>query len=229
MDSRQFIPAYVPLVVVIVMALDLLLSKRDQLALPRWPANTPALSYLDQCVKHTTGGVIAWFMLSAFALCVIYAGFVSIRDTHKAVFEPEVGWNAYVYNGDHIDIQTTSLTEYLKSLVGDAQPIVRDHFDIYLADGSLIYFKDVCDDEDMEAWSGIRLRVEPVNKLVLSGIRKNFGIDIFDFIPIRQGAILDGKCLMLAPLPKYRIANISTGQYRNDIVELWEVSFVPHP
>ncbi len=220
-DSRQIIPAYVPLVVAITIAVDTIWNNRGKPFVLGPLTNLPVVRSLNPARTLPAAVVVA------FALCVIYAGFVSIRDTHKAVFEPEVGWNAYVYNGDRIDIQTTSLTEYLKSLVGDAQPVVRDHFDLYLADGSLIYFKDGCDEEDME--EGVRLRVEPASKLVLSGIRKNFGIDILDFYPVRQGAILDGKCLMLAPLPKYRIANISTGQYHNDAVELWAASFVINP
>ncbi len=224
LDSRQFIPAYVPLVVVLVMAVDLLRSRRGEFVLPRW-LNGAAVPGLSEGGARRAVRALPAIVVSVFAVCVIYAGLVSARDTYAAVFHPEFAWDAEAYNGYRIDIRATSLTQYLEDLVGDAQPIVRDHFDLYLADGSLIYFRENCDEQDME--NGVRLRVEPANKLALTGIRKNFGLDILDFYPRRQGAIVDGKCLMLAPLPGYRIANISTGQYRDDLDKLWEVSFVP--
>ena len=222
LDSRQMIPAYVPLVVVIVIAADMLLSGRDSLAFPKWLTGVPAIGSL----AHGKERLLTSATIATLVVCVSYAGFVSIRDTHTAVFDPEYGYNAYVYNSEHIHIETTSVSEYLEELVGDAEPVVMSHFDLYVGDDSLIYFRDECDLEDFER--RIHLRVEPVNKLVLSGIRKNFGVDFLGFYPSRQGIILDGKCLMVAPLPEYDIERITTGQSSDrGNVEFWDVSFAP--
>ena len=117
------------------------------------------------------------------------------------------------------------MTEHLKSLVGDAHPVSSDHFDLYIEDRVLIYFRDDCVKQVME--KRIRLRIEPASRLDLFGFRKSSGLNRLDFYPLRQGVILDGKCLMVTPLPKYRIANITTGQYHDDAVELWQTSFAP--
>ena len=222
LDSRQMLPAYVPLIVVIVIAADMLMSNRDRLAFPKWLTGTPVIGSLASGRER----ILPTVAVSALVVCISYAGFVSVRDTHTAVFNPEYGWNAYVYNADSVDIQTTSASEYLEELVGDAEPMVTSHFDLYIGDGSLIYFRDGCSLEDFER--RIHLRVEPVNKLALSGIRKNFGVDFLGFYPSRQGIILDGKCLMVAPLPEYDIERITTGQSSNlGNVEFWDVSFAP--
>ena len=159
-----------------------------------------------------------------FLICIGYAGYVSVRDTYGAVFNPEYGWNAYVYNAEHISVDTTSLSDYLYDRVGDSTPIVNDYFDLYIDDRTLIYFKEECSGEDFAR--KISLRVVPVNSLSLSGIQKNFGMDILSFYPARQGAMLDGKCLALAPLPGYASELITTGQ-RGEDAEVWEVTLRP--
>ena len=192
------------------------------MAFPKWLTGVPAIGSL----AHDKERLLTSATIATLVVCISYAGFVSIRDTHTAVFDPEYGYNAYVYNAEHIDIETTSVSEYLEELVGEAEPIVMSHFDLYVADGSLIYFRDECDSEDFER--RVHLRVEPVNKLALSGIRKNFGVDFLGFYPSRQGIILDGKCLMVAPLPEYDIERITTGQSSDrGNVEFWDVSFAP--
>ena len=204
LDARQLAPMYVPLVVVIVVMADALLS------------NSHRMSPLH---RRATQALIA-----GLVVCTVYAAYVSARDTHTALFNPEYGWNAYVYNAEHIDIRTTSPKDYLSSLVGDSDPIARSQFDMYLGDGSLIYFKEECSPEDFER--KVLLYVQPVHNFELAGIRKSIGNDILDFFPARQGVRMNSECLAIAPLPEYDIKLITTGQYDRNTV-FWEVDFVP--
>ena len=219
LTARQLIPAYVPLLIVCVIAADALLRRRNGLRLPKPLNNVPVIA------SPSLGRILSTALVATFAICVGYAGFVSVRDTHTMLFYPEVGWNASEFNARHVSTETTSLTERLESLVGNAEPVARDHFDLYIEDRILIYFRDSCDKEDME--EQVRLRIEPASRLDLIGFRKSSGLNRLDFYPLRQGAILHGKCLMEAPLPGYSIESITTGQNDNDVVESWQTTFAP--
>ena len=212
LDARQVIPVYVPLLVVTIIGVDLLKSDLRRL---RIPAMISGWGRRDGKLPIYTIAVVALFV------CIGYAGYVSVRDTYGAVFNPEYSWNAYVYNAEHINIETTSLRDYLYDHVGDSAPIAREHFDLYLAEGSLVYFSEECSEEDFAR--KISLQVIPVNPLYLSGIRKNFGLDILSFYPARQGAMQNQKCLAIAPLPAYEFEAITTGQW-NEEDRFWEVA-----
>lgn len=114
------------------------------------------------------------------------------------------------------------MDDYLRDHVGDAEPIVRSTFDIYLKDNTLIYVREMCSGED--AWKRVYLHVVPVDRSDLPGIRKQYGNENFDFYIPRQGALLDGKCLGVSPLPDYDIASIHTGQHTGD-TRSWQVTF----
>ena len=215
LDARQVIPVYVPLLVVTIIGVDLLRSDLRRLLIP---------ATLGGWGRRGEKPAIPAIAVVVFLICIGYAGYVSVRDTYGAVFNPEYGWNAYVYNAEHISVDTTSLSDYLYDRVGDSTPIVNDYFDLYIDDRTLIYFKEECSGEDFAR--KISLRVVPVNSLSLSGIQKNFGMDILSFYPARQGAMLDGKCLALAPLPGYASELITTGQ-RGEDAEVWEVTLRP--
>ena len=215
LDARQIIPVYVPLLVVTIIGVDLLKSDLRRLPIP---------ATLSGWGRRDGKLPIYTIVVVVLLVCTGYAGYVSGHDTYRAVFNPEYGWNAYVYNAEHISVDTTSLSDYLYDRVGDSTPIVNDYFDLYIDDRTLIYFKEECSGEDFAR--KISLRVVPVNSLSLSGIQKNFGMDILSFYPARQGAMLDGKCLALAPLPGYASELITTGQ-RGEDAEVWEVTLRP--
>ena len=201
---RQLTPMYVPLVVVVIVAADALLSNRHRV--PRAVSRAPQV------------------LIAALVICAGYAAYVSARDTHTALLNPEYGLNAYVYNAEHIDIETASVKDYLDGLVGDSGPVVRAHFDLYFDDGSLIYFKEECSREDFE--HRVFLWIFPVTNLSLPGIHKNVGVEHLSFYPARQGVRMNGECLAIAPLPEYDITLITTGQRRGDTA-LWEVDIAP--
>ena len=211
LEARHIIPAYIPLVVVTIIGTDFLVNNQRWISVPAVGSSRGKLSF-------------STIAIVSLVICISYTGIVSVRDTHRAVFNPEYGWYAYVYNAEHISIETPSLTNYLYDRVGDSPPIVRGHFDLYIADRALIYFREECSSEDFA--QKISLRVVPANGLSLSGIRKNFGMDILSFYPARQGAMRNGECLAVAPLPKYDIDMIVTGQ-RGDGGAFWEVEIRP--
>ena len=213
LSERQLVPAYAPLVVVVTIASEMLIDRLRRLPIRRrglWPVRF--------------GPSPSAVVTGALVVCTAYAAWVGVRDTWAAVVTPEYGLNAATYNAENLNVETTSLGDYLRERVGDAFPVARDHFDVYLDDGTLIYFRQGCSREEFARM--IDLRVVPENKLVLSGIRKNFGMDILSFFPARQGAMLDGDCLALAPLPTYRAEFVATGQ-SEDGAKLWEATFRP--
>ena len=219
LTARQMVPAYVPLIVVCVVATDALLYYRGQTSTPTSLTNTPGRT------SPWMGRALFPAVVACFVICVCYAGLVSLRDTHTMLFYSEVGWNASEFNAESINVEATSLSAHLTSIVGDGDPVVSDYFDLYIKDRDLIYFRDGCSSEDMD--NSIRLRIEPASRLDLIGFRKSSGLNRLDFYPLRQGAMRDGKCLMVAPLPHYRIENINTGQSQNDGIDIWRASFSP--
>ena len=212
LQARHVVPAYIPLVLVIVVGSDMMLNGREGMRILPMGLGWKRL-----------GGKLSLptLFVGMLVICVGYASLVSFRDTYVSVFNPQYGWNAYVYNAEHITVDTTSLNGYLYDRVADSAPIAQEHFDIYLVDGSLFYFREACSEEDFAR--KISLRVVPAKPLQLSGIRKNFGMDILSFYPARQGARQNGRCLAIAPLPAYEIETITTGQWTEED-NLWEVS-----
>ena len=152
-------------------------------------------------------------------LCVGYAGYITTRDTWTAVVTPAYGWNSYGWNAENMKIDASSVDDYLRDFVGDAEPIVRSRFDLYLTEEMLIYVRETCSEED--EIPRIFLHVTPVDRTNLPGIRKQYGNENFDFHFDNQGVILGGKCLAAAPLPKYDILYISTGQHTGDHRHWW--------
>ena len=213
LQARHVVPAYIPLVLVIVIGADIMLNRRERLRILPVGLGWKGLGGKMSPPTLFVGILVA---------CVGYASFISLRDTHTAVFNPEYGWNAYVYNAEHITIDTTSLNDYLHDRVAGSAPIAQEHFDIYLEEGTLFYFRENCSEEDFAR--KISLRVVPSSPLHLSGIRKNFGMDILSFYPDRQGTRQNGNCLAIAPLPAYEFESIATGQLSEEEAFLWEVS-----
>ena len=202
-----------------VVVIDALARYRNESSSPNLLTNRSVIA------SPRLGRVLSTAAVAIFALFVCYAVFVSLRDTHTMFFYPEVGWNASEFNARSVSIEATSLTEYLKDLVGEEGPVVSEYFDLYIMDGTLIYFRNDCSMKDME--ERVRLRIEPISRLDLIGFRKSSGLNRLDFYPLRQGAVMDGKCPLVAPLPQYRIANVTTGQTSAEGVELWQTTFVP--
>ena len=110
----------------------------------------------------------------------------------------------------------------------DGQLLARSAYDIYLADGELVYFQEQCDPLETEP---------PFHVSVFSEIaddsteeRRGWGREIHEFGFHERGALLEeGACVALFPLPDYPVAGIQTGQFIDGGDYLWEAAFSMNP
>ena len=98
----------------------------------------------------------------------------------------------------------------LAGLVAGRLPAIDSDFDVHLVDDSLIYVKEECGPDDVDA--AFFLAVEAVDPDDLPAARRGHGFDNLDFRFDERGARFDGACLTEARLPEYGIAAIRTGQ-----------------
>ncbi len=109
--------------------------------------------------------------------------------------------------------------------IASNEPAARSEFDLYLDRGKLYYIKEPCERADTAA--RFFLHVVPEDEVDLPDDRRQHGFDNLDFGFGERGVIFDGKCAAAAPLPKYGIARITTGQFDAD-GRVWEVEFAPN-
>ena len=217
LDSRLLSPMYVPLALAIVCAIEKFSQYLSELMRVDWIAGRARISELKgvRALGRLSSAILAGLLL----LCVLYAGYITIRDTWTAVVTPAIGWNSYGWNAENMRIDASSVDDYLRDFTGGAEPIVRSRFDLYLTEEMLIYVREACSEEDEVP--RIFLHVTPVDRINLPGIRKQYGNENFDFHFDNQGIILGDKCLAVAPLPEYEIEYISTGQHTGDHRHWW--------
>ena len=108
-------------------------------------------------------------------------------------------------------------------LTGGSPPVIRSDWDVHLVENRLVYVKEPCARADTEATFFLHLIPADVNDLL--GHRKRYGFDNLDFRFGRDGWRVGETCLARAPLPKYDIATIRTGQFIPDEGQIWEGSF----
>ena len=114
------------------------------------------------------------------------------------------------------------------TLVRTIEPTARSKFDVYLVGRELHYFKQPCDETEVEAT--FFLGVYPADVYDLRGDRRQFGFENLDFrFDEAYGAISGGACTARVRLPAYEIAVISTGQYvieeDGGLTNLWKAKF----
>ena len=97
-------------------------------------------------------------------------------------------------------------------------PLARSRFNAHRTGEMMVYLRDGCSREDMDA--RIFLRVYPVDAADLpahlrqfSGHRAAYGFEKRDFDFTQYGARINGDCVAATPLPDWPIARIETGQY----------------
>ena len=93
-----------------------------------------------------------------------------------------------------------------------ATPDIRAEFDLHLADRQLTYFKEPCDQADVDA-GVFFLHIFPKDGADLPRNRKRYGFNNLDFAFRKHGARIQGTCVAVLSLPDYPIASIHTGQY----------------
>ena len=94
------------------------------------------------------------------------------------------------------------------------EPAIRSVFDVHIDDGSVVYVKQKCTEQDRD--TRFFLHVRPADAAELPEERKESGFDNLDFNLSEHGGESDGGCFAAVQLPEYQVASISTGQYTAD-------------
>ena len=103
-------------------------------------------------------------------------------------------------------------------------PIVRSGFDLYALDRMLIYVKEPCESGDLRG--SFFLRFYPASPDDLPAVWRWAGYEEARFRFLERGALFDGKCVALAPLPDYPVLNVQAYQFYEYANELyWEDLF----
>ena len=152
-------------------------------------------------------------------------------------------YRAYRYAPDYPGLRGLDLTPQVESglwgvnfhsnpelyrAAASSEPVARSVFDLHLMDGQLAYVKEACGQSDEE--SPFFLHIAPERMDDLPQERRARGYSDFEFDFFRYGALFDGKCVALVPLPDHPIAAFRTGQ-RNpqDESDLWRVNWRLNP
>ena len=106
-------------------------------------------------------------------------------------------------------------------------PAARSNFDLYLAEGELIYFRQSCTPEEVDARFFLHVVPTDLADLPSALLRLQWRFENLDFSFSERGNLLDGTCVAVVPLPDYQIARIRTGQYIPEQGHLWDVTFSP--
>ena len=99
----------------------------------------------------------------------------------------------------------------------------RSDFAVYRAGDALVYLKEPCVAADAEA--KFMLHIYPSDSADLPTARAELGFANADFRFVERGALIEGKCVAIAPLPSYAIERIRTGQFAIGAGELWRAEF----
>ena len=145
----------------------------------------------------------------------------------KAWTQTETGMcvNARVLPRDALPpvrVETVPVADYIASLIGDAPPLIRSDWNVHIAENSLVYVKERCGPQDVDAL--FFLHLEPIYRNDLPGDRKQYGFDNLDFAFGNHDVIEGGVCIAIRELPDYAIAALRTGQLAGD-GHIWKGSF----
>ena len=104
------------------------------------------------------------------------------------------------------------------------EPAAREEFDLYLLGDELRYVREPCAARDVEERFFLHLHGLPVETDAGSSGRRFENRD-FDFA--EYGALLDGVCLAMVPLPAADAHRISTGQFAAGDPPTWRTDLWP--
>ena len=131
-------------------------------------------------------------------------------------------WDGIV--SDPYNIVYPGLNLRVDQTVSSREPVVSDHFDVYLGDDrTLVYVRTPCRSEDVIA--PFFLHIFPVTVEDLPGDRPAFGFDNLDFDFSDRGLISSQRCAIAIDLPEYDIASIRTGQFTDSEGQIWTGEF----
>ena len=154
------------------------------------------------------GGCVAFFRLPDYPVAAIQTG---QRDGEGGDL-----WYA--------EFWTDTEGRWAESASGaSGEPVGRGVFDVYLADGALVYVKEPCARTDTDARFFLHIVPERVDDLPKA--RRGSGFDNLDFAFFPNGALFEGSCAARISLPEYAVASIRTGQHAGVVGEIWSAEF----
>ncbi len=104
-------------------------------------------------------------------------------------------------------------------------PAARGTFDLYRDGRRLLYHREDCREEDVEA--DFFLDLHPSKIESLPPRRREEGFEDLHFPFSNHGVVLDGQCLLLITVPDYGIRRLTTGQFNPGEGTLWQVEIEP--
>ena len=105
-----------------------------------------------------------------------------------------------------------------------SEPIAESVFDLHLLDGALAYVKDPCGEAVADAPFSLSASPSDPSDLPESARSRGLEHESLNFAFHRYGAVFDGKCVILRPLPEYPISVLETGQHAPGGGRLWTAS-----
>ena len=115
-------------------------------------------------------------------------------------------------------LNSRAVAEVIES-VKTLRPLASSTFDVYLDENRLVYVKEECGDEDVEA--RFFLHLHPSDVADLRALRRPSGYDNLDFFFWRYGLRGDRRCAAVRTLPDYDMIAIGTGQFVPTKGRLW--------
>ena len=130
----------------------------------------------------------------------------------------EAAWSAF-----YSFVASESIDAFAELRVKGAKPAISSYFDVFVDGNSLMYHKQPCSRQDIDA--RFFLNVHPADAADLPPERRESGFDNLDFILWQKGGRVGDECVARADLPEYEIASIATGQLTQDGDEAWSGAY----
>ena len=110
-------------------------------------------------------------------------------------------------------------SELVDEMFEDDILAIESNYDVYVRDNALLYVKEPCSREDVEAT--FFAHVVPVDVNDLADHRRRYSADNLDFRFEAHGWRSGARCLAARRLPTYAIHHVETGQYGPGGGRLW--------
>ena len=132
------------------------------------------------------------------------------------IAEIDVGWSPEL-------LPDSDALEALRRAREAGPPAARSVYDVYFANGGLVYAQEPCDPEKTE--SRFFLHIVPQTRSDLPDVRLQYGFDNLDFDFWRNGALVVDACIASISLPDYPMTAIQTGQFIRGEGAIWRTNF----
>ena len=113
------------------------------------------------------------------------------------------------------------IAAYEGIVAGDIMASAYSDFSVYWDGGRVIYFREPCVLRDIDARFLLHIFPADAADLPVAWVERGFANADFEFAD--YGALFEGKCVAIAPLPDYGIDRIRAGQYVKGEGAVWRV------